>query len=45
MYKIGIYSAAKKPLLKSFDEKWRIKWCKERKNWIIEQWKKVEKLM
>ena len=33
--------AVKIPLLTSAHKKKRIGWCRERKNWSIEQWKKV----
>ena len=36
-YKIGVYSALKKPLLRPYDKQRRLKWCLERRYWTIEQ--------
>ena len=40
-YKIGVYSALKKPLLHPYDKQRRLKWCRERRYWTIEQWKNI----
>ena len=40
-YKIGVYSALKKPLLHPYDKQRRLKWCRERRCWTIEQWKNM----
>ena len=39
--KINTFKALRKPMLKPTDRIKRYKWCKERVNWTIEQWKNV----
>ena len=40
-YKIGVYSALKKLRLRPYDKQRRLKWCRERRYWTIEQWKNI----
>ncbi|XP_065671952.1 uncharacterized protein LOC136089792 [Hydra vulgaris] len=38
-YKIGVYSALKKPLLRQYDKQRRL--TRERRYWAVEQWKNI----